>query len=411
MKIAVIGGGASGMLCSGYLAQNGHQVTLIEKNEKLGKKMFITGKGRCNITNDATRQALLDNIVSNPKFAISALSKFTPQDTMEFFESNGVPLKVERGNRVFPESDKSSDIIKALEKWIYNMGVNVLLNSEVKAVKKANSGSFDINIKGNNYSFDKLVIATGGLSYPATGSTGDGYKWAKEFGHIVTELRPGLNALLCKNTEKLAGLTLKNVEASIYSQDKLLYSEFGEMLFTHHGVSGPIILSLCSKINKFYIKGKFNRQITLLIDLKPALTFEQLETRLIKDFKEKANLDIKNLMPEYMPKALIEYVLNQAKISQSTKCNSITVEMRENLINSIKGLKYNILDIDKIEAAIITSGGVDVKDINPKDMQSKLVPGLYFIGEVLDVDALTGGFNLQLALSTAYAMATSLENE
>lgn len=410
MRIAVIGGGASGMLCSGYLAKFGHQVTLIEKNEKLGKKLFITGKGRCNITNDADRQALLDNIISNPKFAISALSKFTPKDTMNFFEEKGVPLKVERGNRVFPQSDKSSDIIKALEKWLYDMGVNVLLNTEVKAVNRANSG-FDVLVKGTTISVDKVVVATGGISYPATGSTGDGYKWAKEFGHSITDLRPGLNALLCKNTEKLAGLTLKNVGANIYSQDKLLCSEFGEMLFTHHGVSGPIILSLCSRINKYYVKGKFNRQIELKIDLKPALSFEQLEARLIKDFKEKSNLDIKNLMPEYMPKALIEYVLNQAKISQSTKCNSITIQMRENLINALKGLKFNILDIDKIEAAIITSGGVDVKDISPKDMQSKLVPGLYFIGEVLDIDALTGGFNLQLALSSAYAMASSLENE
>ena len=405
MKCIVVGGGASGMFCAGLLAQNGNEVTLLEKNEKLGKKLYITGKGRCNVTNDADRETLISNIISNPKFAYGALSKFTPQDTMAFFEEHNVPLKVERGNRVFPQSDKSSDIIKALENWLYDSGVNVLLNTEVKAVNKANSGLFTVSTTKGSFEAEKLIIATGGISYPATGSTGDGYKWAIQFGHNIVDLRPGLNALLCKGTENLAGLSLKNVEAHIYSQEKELCSEFGEMLFTHNGVSGPIILSLCSKINKFYVNGKFNRQITLYIDLKPAVSFEELDARLLRDFKERPNIDIKNLMPGYMPKALIEIVLNQAKIAQNTKCNSITVEMRHNLINTLKGIKYNILSIDLIEHAIITAGGVDVKDVNPKDMQSKLVPNLYFIGEVLDIDALTGGFNIQLALSTAYAMA------
>ena len=408
MKCIVVGGGASGMFCAGLLANAGHYVTLIEKNEKLGKKLYITGKGRCNLTNDADRETLLNNIVSNPKFAISALSKFTPQDTMAFFEELGVKLKVERGNRVFPESDKSSDIIKALERWLIKENVTIMLNTKVLSIKYSDNGAAGVILENGEIDADKVIVATGGISYPATGSTGDGYKWAKGVGHKIVELRPGLNGLIIKDVEKLAGLSLKNVEANIYSEDKLLESEFGEMLFTHTGVSGPIILSLTSKINKYYVNGKFNRHIALYIDLKPAITIEELEARLLKDFKAKANVDIKNLMPEYMPKALIEYVLKQAKIPQDKKCNAITVEMRNALISAIKGLKFNVLGIEKIETSIITSGGIDVKEINPKDMQSRLVPNLYFIGEVLDIDALTGGFNIQLALSTAYAMAKSI---
>ena len=411
MKCVVIGGGASGMFCAGMLAQNGHDVTLLEKNEKLGKKLYITGKGRCNVTNDADRETLLQNIVTNPKFAISALSKFTPQDTMAFFEEKGVPLKVERGNRVFPQSDKSSDIIKALEKWLQKVGVNVLLNQEVKGIKIADNGAVGVFTHTGEILADKIIVATGGVSYPATGSTGDGYKWAKALGHTINELKPGLNGMLAKGTTPLSGLTLKNVRAEIYSNDSLLDSEFGEMLFTHVGVSGPIILSLTSRINKYYTNGSFNRDIELRIDLKPAISDEELNQRLIKDFKEKANLDIKNLMPQYLPKALIEYVLKQANIKENIKCNSITFQMRENLIQALKGLRFKIQGIDKIEASIITSGGIDVKEISPKDMQSKIIPNLYFIGEVLDIDALTGGFNIQLALSTAYAMAKSLENE
>jgi len=406
MNIVVVGGGASGMFCAGLLASQGNNVTLIEKNERLGKKMYITGKGRCNITNNSDRNTILANIVSNPKFAISSLSKFTPQDTMDFFEHEGVKLKIERGNRVFPESDKSSDIIKALEKWLYKNKVNILLNQEVKSIKL--DGTFLIKLKNGEIKADKVVIATGGVSYPKTGSTGDGYKWAKDFSHSIIPLRPGLSGLIAKGCENLAGLTLKNVEASIYSNDKCLESEFGEMLFTHEGVSGPIILTLESKINKYYQNGKFTRPITLFINLKPAISDEELSQRLIKDFKEKANQDIKNLMPEYMPKSLIELVLHQANIPLNKKCNSITVEERDKLLQTLKGLKFKILDICPIDEAIITSGGVDVKDINPKDMQSKLIPNLYFIGEVLDIDALTGGFNLQFALSSAYAMATSI---
>ena len=411
MNCLVIGGGAAGMFCAGLLAQYGHRVTLIEKNEKLGKKLYITGKGRCNITNDADRETLLQNIVSNPKFAISALSKFSPQDTMAFFEEKGVPLKVERGNRVFPVSDKSSDIIRALEKWLKNAGVNILLNKEVKGIKIGDNGACGAFTNEGEILADKVIVATGGISYPLTGSTGDGYKWAKALGHNIVPLRPGLNGLIVPNTSKLSGLTLKNVRAYVFDGEKELDSEFGEMLYTHKGVSGPIILSLCSKINKYYDGKAFDRKLTLSIDLKPAIDQDELEQRLIRDFTLKPNVDIKNLMPEYLPKALIEDVLAQANIKENTKCNSITVKMRNNLMQALKGLKYDILGIDKIEFAIITSGGVDVKEVSPKDMQSKIIPNLYFIGEVLDIDALTGGFNIQLALSTAYAMARSLNED
>ncbi len=405
MKCIVVGGGASGMFCAGLLAQNGNEVTLIEKNEKLGKKLYITGKGRCNVTNDADRETLIANVMSNPKFVMSALSRFTPQDTMAFFEEHDVPLKVERGNRVFPQSDKSSDIIRGLTNFLYENNVDILLNTKVLSLIVKDGVACGVKTTKGEFPADKVIVATGGLSYPATGSTGDGYTWAKEVGHKITELRPGLNGLVCKGVESLAGLSLKNVEAHIYSQETELCFEFGEMLFTHVGVSGPIILTLESKINKYYVNHKFNRPIALFIDLKPAIPENELEDRLIRDFKTKSNLDIKNLLPEYMPKALIDLILAQAGISKTTKCNSITKEQRAALLSAIKGLKFRILDIDKIENAIITSGGIDIKDINPKDMQSKLVNNLYFIGEVLDIDALTGGFNIQLALSTAYAMA------
>ena len=406
MKCIVVGGGAAGMMASCILLQNGHDVILIEKNEKLGKKVYITGKGRCNVTNNSDRETILKNIVSNPKFAISSLSKFSPQDTMNFFESNGVQLKTERGNRVFPISDKSSDIIKCFEKQLSK--AQILLNTKVLSLIIKDGKALGVKTNKEEIYADKIIVATGGISYPLTGSTGDGYKWAKDCGHNIVELRPGLNGLNVNNTSVLSGLTLKNVNLSIYADQKLEYSDFGEMLFTHKGLSGPLALSACSIINKYYKNNKFTKQIEAYIDLKPALDVSTLEERLIKDLSLKPNVDIKNLMPEYMPKSLIPFVLNQAKISNVKKCNSISKEDRLNLINAIKGLKFVVKGIDSIEFAIITSGGIDVKQINPKDMQSKLISDLYFIGEVLDVDALTGGFNLQFAFASAYACASSI---
>lgn len=408
MKCVVVGAGPAGMMASCILSKNGHDVVLIEKNEKLGKKLYITGKGRCNITNNSDRETILNNIVTNSKFAISSLSKFTPQDTINFFEQNGTPLKTERGNRVFPQSDKSSDIIKCFEKQLKN--VQILLNTLVQEILVKDNVAYGVKTTQGDILADKIIVATGGVSYPLTGSTGDGYKWAKKFGHNIIELKPGLNGLVANNTSVLSGLSLKNVKANIYADDKLIYSEFGEMLFTHKGVSGPIILSACSFINKYYVNKRFNKNIVLKIDLKPALNEETIQERLIKDFSLKPNMDIKNLLAEYMPKALIAFVLNQANISNCKKCNSISKEERGKLIDSIKNLKFIIKDIDKIEFAIITSGGIDVKQISPKDMQSKLVSNLYFIGEILDVDALTGGFNLQFALSSAFACASSINS-
>ena len=406
MKCVVVGAGPSGMFAAGILAEK-HDVTLVDKNEKLGKKLFITGKGRCNVTNNSNREELINNIVTNPKFVLGALSKFSPQDTMSFIESFGCELKTERGNRVFPVSDKSSNIIKVFEKFLNKNNVDIKLNTKVLSISK-NGDKFIVKTNTQEIVSDIVVVATGGVSYPLTGSTGDGYNFAKKFGHKIVETKPGLSALLCKGVTALAGLSLKNVKANILVDGAIAESEFGEMLFTHEGVSGPIILSLSSKINKYYVNKKFTKKIVLSIDLKPALDEETLNNRLVKDLSLKHNQDIKNILQDYMPSSLIPYILKQANIQANIKGNSITKLNRESLIKTLKGLNFIIDDMDKIDRAIITSGGVDVKDINPKDMQSKIVKGLYFIGEVLDIDALTGGFNIQLALSTAYTMAKSL---
>ena len=411
MKCIVIGGGAAGMFCAGQLAEQGHNVILLEKNEKLGKKMYITGKGRCNITNDCDFENFLKNVVSNSKFMMSAIHKFSPQDTMNFIETHGTPLKVERGNRVFPYSDKSSDIIKVFSNYLKENNVDIRLNAKVNSLIKYGDKIIGVKIDDEDLLADIVVVATGGKSYPLTGSTGDGYKFAKDIGINVTELKPALCPIILDIGPDLAGLSLKNVQATVLSNNEIIASDFGEMLFTHKGASGPIILSLSSFINKYYVNNKFNKTLYLSIDLKPALNVEQLDQRLLREFSQNQNMEIKNIMPSLLPKSLIVNVLNQANIKASIKANSITKEQRKALIECLKGLKYKILDLDKIELSIITSGGIDIKEISPKDMQSKKYKGLYFVGEVLDVDALTGGFNLQIALSTAYVMANSLKND
>lgn len=457
MKIVVIGGGVGGMFCSALLGGFGHDVLLLEKNEKLGKKMFISGKGRCNLTNLSDRQVLLENIVTNSKFMMSAISKFTPQMLMEFCENHGLPLKVERGNRVFPSSDKSSDVIKCFENLIRKNNVKVRLNCIVKEVLSCQSGNDNscksinnTSLKNGNNSIceqdikrckdvnqnvllnekcdgqrkvccvvlesgekiecEKVVIATGGVSYPTTGSTGDGLRFAKSLGHTIIQPKPALVPFLTSNVQDLAGLSLKNVLASVvFENGKELCSEFGEMLFTHEGMSGPIILSMSSKLNKYYNNGKLNQKFFVEIDLKPALSQEKMQEKLLREFKENQNVIIKNYLATLMPKSLVEKVLFQAKIDEKTVVNSITKQQRDNLIFAIKGLEFEVQNLDKIVFGIITSGGVDVKEVSPKDMQSKLVDGLYFVGEVVDVDALTGGFNIQIALSMAYVMADSLK--
>ncbi len=409
MNAIVIGGGASGIMCAILLAQKGAEVTLIEKNEKLGKKLFITGKGRCNLTNNCDLHDFFANIVTNSKFMTSALYGFSPKDTIDFFETNGVKLKTERGNRVFPQSDKSSDIIKCLEKTLRSSGVEVRLNTAAKEICVEDGCAYAVKtIGGETISADKIVVATGGISYQATGSTGDGYRWAKELGHNVIEPKPALVPILLKEQYGLQGLSLKNVSASIVRDGKTLFSQFGEMLFTHSGVSGPIILSLSSLINKHYSAGKFDVKYSLCIDLKPALDNETLQNRLIREFAQRSNVELKNILTALMPKSLVSVVIRQSCLNERQVANSVTKDQRERLALTIKNLTFSIVGLENINAGIITSGGVDCKQVNPKDMMSKLIKNLYFIGEVLDVDALTGGFNLQLAFSTAHQMSKSI---
>lgn len=396
MKIAIIGGGPAGMMCAIKAAEN-HGVTIFEKNEKLGKKLFITGKGRCNLTNYCDEREFLKNLVNNSNFMYSSIYSFSPFTTYYYFEELGLPLKVERGNRAFPLSDKSSDVIKAYEKKLKDLGVKVHLNFEIKSIEKVGE-EFILN---GREKFDKVVIATGGISYKLTGSTGDGYKFAKNFGHKIINQVPGLIGINLKNNFSLAGLTLKNVELKVIKDKKIISNEFGEMLFTHRGISGPIVLTTSSKINRL-------KDFEMFLDLKPALEPEKLDARILRDFSENQNKNIENVMKSLLPKDLISYVLYSAGISGDEKVNQITKIERENLVKTIKNFELKFDSLDDIDRAIVTSGGVDVKEIDPKTMESKKVSGLYFIGEVLDLDGLTGGFNIQIANSTGYSCGINL---
>lgn len=396
MKIAIIGGGPAGMMCAIKAAEN-HQITIFEKNEKLGKKLFITGKGRCNLTNYCDEREFLKNMVNNSNFMYSSIYSFSPFTTYYYFEELGLPLKVERGNRVFPLSDKSSDVIKAYEKKLKDLGVKVHLNFEIKSIEKVGE-EFILN---GREKFDKVIIATGGISYKLTGSTGDGYKFAKNFGHKIINQVPGLIGINLKNNFSLAGLTLKNVELKVIKDKKIISNEFGEMLFTHRGISGPIVLTTSSKINRL-------KDFEMFLDLKPALEPEKLDARILRDFSENQNKNIENVMRSLLPKDLISYVLYSAGISGDEKVNQITKIERENLVKTIKNFELKFDSLDDIDRAIVTSGGIDVKDIDPKTMESKKVSGLYFIGEVLDLDGITGGFNIQIANSTGYSCGINL---
>lgn len=396
MKIAIIGGGPAGMMCAIKAAEN-HGVTIFEKNEKLGKKLFITGKGRCNLTNYCDEREFLKNMVNNSNFMYSSIYSFSPFTTYYYFEELGLPLKVERGNRVFPLSDKSSDVIKAYEKKLKALGVKINLNYEVTSIEKVGE-EFILN---GREKFDKVVIATGGISYKLTGSTGDGYKFAKNFGHKIINQVPGLIGINLKNNFSLAGLTLKNVELKVIKDKKIISNEFGEMLFTHRGISGPIVLTTSSKINRL-------KDFEMFLDLKPALEPDRLDARILRDFSENQNKNIENVMKSLLPKDLISYVFYSAGISGDEKVNQITKIERENLVKTIKNFELKFDNLDDIDRAIVTSGGIDVKDIDPKTMESKKVSGLYFIGEVLDLDGLTGGFNIQIANSTGYSCGINL---
>ena len=402
MKVGVIGGGAAGMIAAYFSAINGNEVVLIEKNEKLGKKIYITGKGRCNLTNLCEPDDFLQNVVTNPKFVYASIYGFTPQETVDFFNGLGLKTKVERGNRVFPESDKSSDVIKTLSSAILSAKVTVKLNETVKAITTFGGAVKSIITDKNEYFCDRVIVATGGLSYPSTGSTGDGYGFAEAVGHTVTELSPSLTGLNLAGGDflPLQGLTLKNVGVSVFADGKLIYAKQGEALFTHYGISGPTILSASSVIN-----GVKADKFMLKIDLKPALERETLSARVLRDFNLNLNKEIKNSLDALLPKSLIPLVIKRAGIPEYKKPNSITVKERERLVFALKNLDFEITGTRGFNEAVITRGGVCVKEINPKNMESKLIKGLRFCGEVLDLDAFTGGFNLQIAFSTGKAAA------
>lgn len=402
MNIAVIGAGPGGLIAAAEAAKAGASVTLFDKNEKAGKKLYITGKGRCNVTNMRPPGEFLEFVVRNRKYLYGAIYSFSPENTVELIESNGVKTKVERGNRVFPQSDKASDITKALVKNAERYGVNFSYNSEITDITKVDN-EFLITSRNGKIRFDKVIIACGGISYPTTGSTGDGYVFAKKFGHKIVEPRPALVGLTLKESvKKLQGLSLKNVTATI-SGGGIDESRFGEMLFTSSGVSGPIILSLSSYINRV---GNL-KDMTLTVDLKPAMTDEELDKRVLNDFNKNINKRFKNSLDELLPKSLIPYIIEVTGISPEKPLNSITKEDRSKLVHTLKNLRFGIASLGSINEAVVTSGGVNVSEVNPKTMESKLVPGVYFAGEVLDVDALTGGFNIQIALSTGYVAGKS----
>ena len=405
-KVLVVGGGAAGMFAAIFAAYNGNEVHIFEKNDKLGKKLFITGKGRCNITNAGDMETLFASVVTNSKFLYSSFYGYTNRDVIEFFERIGVPTKVERGNRIFPVSDHSSDVIAGLLRELEQLGVEIHLRSEVTNV--IGKESFEaIRLKnGRQIEGDACIVATGGCSYQTTGSTGEGYRFAKACGHQVTELVPALVPLVIKEqfVRELQGLSLRNVEASIFDREKKLYSDFGEMLFTHYGVSGPLMLSASSYIGK-HLKEK---DLTLMIDLKPALSYEQLDQRVLRDFEENINKQFKNAIGKLFPTKLIPIMLECSGIDPEKKVNLITKEERQAFVRLIKNFTLTITGLRDFNEAIITQGGVAVKEINPSTMESRLVSNLYFVGEVLDLDALTGGFNLQIAWSTGYAAGNSI---
>ncbi|RKQ32136.1 MULTISPECIES: NAD(P)/FAD-dependent oxidoreductase [Clostridia] len=407
-KVIVIGGGAAGTVAAIFAARNGHRVELFEKNEKIGKKLFITGKGRCNVTNAGDMDALFDAVKSNPKFLYSAFYSFTNEQAMDFFEELGVRLKVERGNRVFPQSDHSSDIINALKHELERLGVEIHLCTEVKDVLVEHEKFTGIVLKNRKkVSGDACVVATGGISYASTGSTGDGYRFAEKTGHKVTELYPSLVPMEVKEwyAKELQGLSLRNIQGTILDGNKKLYEEFGEMLFTHYGVSGPIIISASSVVGKKLQ----DKELTLKIDLKPALSREQLDQRVLRDFEENKNKQFKNAVDKLFPAKLKPIMIELSGISPEKKVNEISKEERLCFVDLIKNFKMTLTGLRSYNEAIITKGGVSVKDIDPGTMESKKISGLYYAGEVLDLDALTGGFNLQIAWSTGYLAGISIQ--
>lgn len=409
-KVIVVGGGAAGMMAAVFAARQGGKVHLLEKNEKLGKKLFITGKGRCNLTNAADIEELFNAVVSNPKFLYSSFYSFTNDQTIDFFEELGVKTKVERGGRVFPQSDHSSDVISALSRELSRLGVEVSLNTKVKELIVEEGRVTGVLLaSGKKMVSDAVIVASGGISYPSTGSTGDGYRFAKECGHKVTELLPSLVPMEVKEwyAKELMGLSLRNIEIRITDGKKKLYEEFGEMLFTHYGVTGPVILSASSVVGK----GLKKKELTLHIDLKPALTEEQLDRRVLREFEANQNRQFKNSVDSLFPAKLKPVMVELSGIPEEKKVNEITREERSRFVHLIKDLAMTLTGLRGYNEAIITKGGVSVREIDPGSMESKNVEGLYFAGEVLDLDAVTGGYNLQIAWSTGYLAGINAAQE
>ena len=401
MKTVVIGGGPAGLISAYFRANRGEDVLLIEKNEKLGKKLYITGKGRCNVTNNCKELSeLIANVPTNGRFLYSAFSNFMPQDTIDLMEDMGVPLKCERGNRVFPCSDKATDIVDALVHYGTDDGAQIIHGRAKELIIKDGVLRGVRTFDGEEIAADKVIIATGGKSYPLTGSTGDGYELARQAGHTIIEPKPSLVPLNAHEgfCTDLMGLSLRNVTMKVIDtkkKNKIIYDDFGEMLFTHFGVSGPMVLSASSRIRDME-PGRY----IISIDLKPALTEEQLDARILRDFSENTNKDFINSLGALLPRKLIPVTVKLSGIRANEKVNQITKEQRHKLVTLLKNFKVTIKSFRPIDEAIVTSGGVKVSEIDPKTMQSKLLPGLYFAGEVIDVDAYTGGFNLQIAFST-----------
>ena len=429
-KVVVIGGGPAGMFAAYFAAKNGHKVTLLEQNEKLGKKLYITGKGRCNITNASDMEDLFANVCSNEKFLYSAFYSYTNEQVVDFFENYGLRTKVERGNRVFPVSDHSSDVIATLSKALKDVGVEVKLYTKVAkliteiyhdedgqtVIAEKKTGVLKQLIKGvvlednTRILADAIVLATGGISYPSTGATGDGYRFAEGLNHKIVEPSPSLVPFEIQENwvTEMQGLALKNVSITIEREGKKIYSDFGEMLFTHFGVSGPMILSASASIKPAFFRD-FEHEMTLKIDLKPALDKEQLDKRILKDFEEAKNKQYKNSIQKLLPSKMIPIIIKLSEIDPDKQVNEITREERAKLVELLKALSMTIIGLRGWNEAIITKGGVSVKQVNPSTMESKLVNGLYFAGELLDLDAMTGGYNLQIAWSTGYLAGNSIE--
>lgn len=416
MNVIIIGGGPAGMIAGISAAKSGNKVTIIEKMNSCGKKLLITGKGRCNITNSTDINGFIENTPCNGRFLYGALNNFDNYDIIDLLESEGVKTKVERGGRVFPVSDRAISVLDALLRILKKLDVHILTNSEVKNIIVYAGEVKGIRLdNGKEIYADKVILATGGKSYPVTGSTGDGYKLAKELGHTVTNIKPSLIPLTSSGMEcgQLQGLSLRNVSIELKDNDKVIYKDFGEMLFTHYGVSGPVILSASAYLIRYKNVDELLKlnSIKLEIDLKPALTEEKLDLRILRDFEEVKNKEFKNSLDKLLPQKLIPVVMEKTKINPKKQVNEITKEERQRIVNTLKCFEISINGIRPIEEAIITSGGISTKEINPKTMESKIVKGLYFAGEIIDVDALTGGFNLQIAWSTRIYRWTLNSNE